>query len=309
MWFNNALIYQYELDNSEELLNCLKDERLKPCPAHARFTFGWVPAVTDELVYEITGTSLICLGKEERILPKSVINRYLAEKIQTLEAERGFPVKRAEKGQLAEDIEFDLLPKAFCLQKRLPAIVDSISKRLIINSSSSTQASQLIALLRKSIPGIKLEPVNTESNLAVLFTSWIKNPASLPKNIDLAANCLLFSADNEKKQFNCKGYELPADEVDSLLSQGLVAAEVELVWNERIQFTLTQDLVFKRLKCLDYLVDEFHEANKLDIDNNSHHDAELTLLSGELRSLFDFLIPQITNKKTKQDNFEAITAI
>lgn len=299
MWFNNAFIFQYELSKEIELMGLLQEESLKPCPAHARFTYGWLPAISHELSYDIAGCSLICLGKEERILPRSVVQRYLDEKIQALEAQRGFPVKRAEKGQMAEDIEFDLLPKAFCLQKRLPAILDHVSKRLIINTSSSTQAAQLTALLRKSISGIKIEPLQTENNLAMLFASWIKEPSTLPKNLELAANCVLFSEDDEKKQFNCKGYELPADEIYSLLSQGLVAAEVSLIWNERIQFTLTHNLIFKRLKCLDYLVDAFQETKDLD-DETSQQDAAITLLSQELRGLFDYLIPILTSKNLQK---------
>ncbi len=63
------------------------------------------------------GASLIAMGKEERLLPRGVIKKLLHEQIQRLEAERGYPVKRAEKAQLAEELEFDLLPKAFCVQK------------------------------------------------------------------------------------------------------------------------------------------------------------------------------------------------
>jgi recombination associated protein RdgC len=298
MWFNNTLIYQYELDQTVDLAGLLLEERLKPCPPHARFIYGWVEALANELIYEIVGCSLICLGKEERILPRSVVQRHLSEKIKTLEEQRGFAVKRAEKGQMAEDIEFELLPKSFCLQKKQQALLDSVSQRLIINTSSANQAAQLTAHLRKSIPGISINPLNPKENLASTFANWIKNPKLLPANLELASNCLLFSEDNENKQFNCKGYELPADEVHSLLSQGLLAAEISLIWNERIQFTLTHNLAFKRLKCLDYLVDEFHDLRELD-DDLSQQDAAMTLLTHELRGLFNDLLPVLTNESQK----------
>lgn len=293
MWFNNGLVYNFELKNDTNITESLAEDIIKPCPPHAKFTYGWVPAFAEELVYEITGCSLICLGKEERILPRSVVQRALEEKVSKLEQERGFPVKKTEKGQLAEDIEFDLLPKAFCVQKKLYAILDKVNKRLIINTSSPNQATQLISLLKKSIPEISIEPVTTDANLALKFATWIQDPISLPKNFELAANCLLFSEDDEKKQFNCKGYTLPADEIHVLLEKGLLASEISLIWHERIQFTLTQNLILKRLKCLDYLVDELHEANKNDIDNPGI-DASLTLLAQELRSLLNNLLPVLT---------------
>ena len=293
MWFNNAVIYQYELEEAVDLTALLAEEALKPFPPHARFIYGWLPAFADELVQETAGCSLICMGKEERILPRGVINRLLAERIQNLETQQGRTVKRAEKAQLAEELEFELLPKSFCLQKRLPALLDQVSKRLIINSASDTQASQLTSLLRKSVPGIRIEPLPHTENLALRFANWINDPASLPPTFQLASDCLLFSPDDDKKRFNCKGYELPAEEILTLLSQGLVAAEISVIWNERIQLTLTQDLTFKRVKCLDYLVDEFNDVRQLD-EEYQQQDAALTLLSGELRSLTNDLLKALT---------------
>lgn len=306
MWFNNALIYEYEYDNDPlSLLDKLNEERLKPCPPHARFIFGWLPAIGDELAHEIAGSSLICLGKEERILPRGVINKFLAERVATLENQQGRPIKRAEKAQMAEELEFELLPKSFCIQKRLLALFDTVSKRLIINTTSETQALQLIALLRKSIAGLHIEPLACNQNLALCFAEWINNPSSLPASFQLASDCLLFSLNDEKKRVTCKGYELPSDEIISLLSQGLVAAELSLIWNERIQFTLTHDLVFKRLKSLDYLIDEFNEIGELD-DDHMQEDAALTLLTGELRNLTNDLLKGLSTPDEKQAALEPI---
>jgi recombination associated protein RdgC len=296
MWFNNALIFQYDNDPSCDLTDLLSKEKLKPCPPHARFTYGWLPVFFDELTQETAGCSLICLGKEERILPRAVIQRLLSERIQTLEAQQGRTIKRAEKAQLAEELEFELLPKSFCLQKRLPAILDHTSKRLIINTASTNQAGQLTSLLRKSIPSIRIEPLSYVDNLAMHFANWISDPSSLPSSLTLASDCLLFSLDDEKKQFSCKGYELPAEEILTLLSQGLAAAEISVIWNERIQLTLTHDLTLKRIKCLDYLVDEFNDIQKLSEDAEQQ-DAALTLLSGELRALTNDLFAALANDK------------
>lgn len=289
MWFNNALIYQFELDDASVLEASLVENILKPCPPHARFIYGWSPVFSDELVQEVAGTSLICMGKEERLLPRGVVNKMLAERVQALENQHGRMIKRAEKAQMAEDIEFELLPKSFCIQKRLLAILDTASKRIIINASSNNQASQLTSLLRKSVPGISIDPITHTENLAVRFAEWIQSPASLPENFQLASDCVLFSLDNEKKRIHCKGYELPADEILTLLEQGMVTSEISLIWKERIQFTLTHDFTFKKLKSLDYLVDDFNEIKALD-EELQQRDAALTLLAGELRELANDLL-------------------
>ncbi|HAT6977482.1 TPA: recombination-associated protein RdgC [Legionella pneumophila] len=294
MWFNNALIFQYKLEGGCDLNLSLTEEALKPCPPHARFTYGWVPAFEQEMVHEVAGSTLICLGKEERILPRGVINKMLKEKIQQIETTQGRPVKRAEKAQMAEDLEFELLPKSFCVQKKLLAILDSASQRLIINTSSSNQASQLTSFLRKSIPGIVIEPLNLTENLALRFAEWIHSPATLPDDFQLASDCLLFSLEDEKKRVHCKGYELPAEEILTLLAQGMGTAEISLIWKERVQFTLTHDFTFKKLKSLDYLIDDFNEIRQLE-EEYQRQDAALTLLSGELRELINGLMKIFVN--------------
>ncbi|KTC65802.1 exonuclease involved in removal of stalled replication fork (plasmid) [Legionella adelaidensis] len=293
MWFSNALIFQFELDSQVNLETAL--EPMKPCPPHARSIYGWLPAIAGEMVHQVAGATLICMGKEERILPKAVIKRLLAEKIQALELNQNRTVKRAEKAQLAEELEFELLPKSFCVQKRQFALLDTVDNRIIVNCASNNQASQLISLLRKSVAGIKIEPFLFTEDLAVRFTEWINNPALLPENFKLASDCLLVSLDDEKKRFTCKGFDLPAEEIVTLISQGLAAAEISLIWNERIQFTLTHDFTLKRIKSLDYLIDEFNDIRKLD-EEYQQKDAALTLLSGELRALINDL-SKIINKE------------
>tara|TARA_Y100000588_G_scaffold144141_1_gene158107 strand:+ start:86 stop:1030 length:945 start_codon:yes stop_codon:yes gene_type:complete len=309
MWFNNALVFHFEIDDASKLQEHLRADPLKPCPPHARFIYGWLPAYADEMVHEVAGSQLICMGKEERILPRGVIQKILSEKIQTWEAQNNRAMKRAEKAQMAEELEFELLPKSFTIQKRQLALFDLVSERLIINTASANQAAQLTSLLRKSVPGLSIEPLEYECNLSNVFAEWIQKPHTLPKNFELASDCLLFSPDDDKKKLNCKGYELPADEILTLLSQGLAPAEISLVWCERIQFTLTQDLIIKRMKCMDYLVDEFHEIGQLE-EEYEQQDASLTLLTGELRALINDLLASInSHKDINQPSHVETTAI
>lgn len=293
MWFNNALVFHYEFDAPIDIASLLAESPLKPCPPHARFIYGWLPITEDNFAHEVAGTTFFCMGKEERILPRSVITRELEERVSQQETQLQRELSRSEKSQMAEEIEFELLPKAFRLQKRTYAFLDSVSNHLIINTASQTQATQVASLLRQSLPGIRIEPIVFNDNLATRFSQWISNPASLPAFFQLGSDCLLFSPDNEKKRFNCKGYELPADEVLSLLSQGLSTAEVSVQWNEHIQLTLTNTLTLKRIKCLDYLVEEFNGFKQLD-DDEQQRDAALVLLGSELRALIKDLLSELT---------------
>lgn len=307
MWFNNALLFRYEFDMSVDIGTLLAEEALKPCPPHARFTFGWLPVYDDCFAQEVAGATLICMGKEERVLPRSVIHREMEERVSAQEAQLLRPLKRSEKSQMAEEVEFELLPKAFCLQKRTQALFDSKTNHLIINTSSQTQAEHLTSLLRKSLPGLRIEPIPYSDHLSSNFAEWITTPASIPASFQLGSDCLLFSPDDEKKRFNCKGYELPAEEVLSLLTQGLKPADISVQWDERVQLTLTKEFTLKRIKCLDILVDAFHDLKELD-EEAQERDAALTMLAGELRAiiaaLFSYFDKKPSTRKVSEGHLE-----
>lgn len=307
MWFANALVYRYELSEVAEWSTLFVEEKLKPCPPHARFTYGWLPVFGDQFVQEIAGSKLVCLGKEERILPRGVIHKLLAEKIKIIETQQSRSVKRAEKAQLAEDLEFELLPKSFSVQKKLFALFDTTKQRLIINSSSANQCTQIIGLLKKTLPGLHVEPVGGTDNLAQHLASWLSDATTMPKNLTLASDCQLIGQNDDKKRIIYRGYELTTEEIIHLLSQGLLAAELSLIWNERIQLTLTQDLGLKRLKCLDYLVDEFNDISALD-EEHLQRDAALMLVTNELRGLIDDLLVKTNTQQSKPPCTEPVVA-
>lgn len=297
MWFSNALIFEYENSENLDLNNELKCESLKPCPPHARFIYGFTPVINDDLALEVAGSSLIKFAKEERILPRGVILKILEERVKTWEQHQNRVMKRADKAQLAEELEFELLPKSFTLEKYLTACVDHKRKRLIINTASVTQALQLIASLRKAMPGIKISTLGYDENLTHKFSEWILNPLTLPQNFELAQDCLLIALDNEKKKCNFKGYDLPSDEISNLLEKGMVPAEIPLIWNERIQFILTNNFTLKRIKCLDYLLEDINETRQLE-DEIQQMEASLTLLTAEFGTLVDELLKAVAKPKT-----------
>ena len=286
MWFNHAIAFNIKLDNTLAIHQHLEEAHLKPCPAHARFIYGWLPVQNAQFVHQISGNTLICLGKEERILPRGVIQRLLCEQTEALEAQRGYPVKRAEKNQLAEELEFQLLPKAFCLQKKLPALIDHINQRLIINTSNANQAGQLMTLLRQALPGLVIEPIINLDNIPARLTHWMTQPETLPACFSISHHCVLTDLSDNKRQFNCKGYALPAEEISLLLAQGLSITEMTLNWHDKIEFTITDQLTFKRVRCLDYLVNEFNDTHDID-DDNAQQDAALALLAGEWQALLN----------------------
>lgn len=293
MWFKNALVYQVEnMPDVETFEKTLSEHVIKPCPPHSRYIYGWVETLNTKMSHSVNGQTLFVMGKEERILPPSVINQMIDEKIATIEAEEGRVVRRSERNQMKEEFEFSLLPKSFSVLKKTWGYYDKKNRYLIINTSSVTLAGQFCALLRKSFEDIVIMPVELDMDINERLTQCVKQPFTLPKQFDLGERVVLQDPDDEKKRLTCKGYELPADEVLDLLSRGLKSTELSFHYNERLDFTLNHQLVIKNIKCRDLLLDELKASQRTET-KEEEFDSSFILMSSEINQLIDAILSDL----------------
>ncbi|ARM32575.1 recombination-associated protein RdgC [Legionella longbeachae] len=108
---------------------------------------------------------------------------------------------------------------------------------------------------------------------------------------------MLVTSGDDKSYYTCKDIEENIEELTALLDQGYTVSSIELIWQERVQFVLTNNLLLKRLKCLDYLDEAFKDKGKLD-NNQEQFDANFSLLTGGLRDLIQFLMDACRKKET-----------
>ena len=294
MWFNNIIVYQMAepiQNNAEEIEAALEEHRLKPCPPHARQSQGWVNPFNDieGKRYSIFGCHILVAAKELRLLPSTIINAVLEEKMNAFELEHNRPMRRTESMQLKEDIEFDLLPKAFTVLKKDWLYIDDAKQWIVINGANQNKASELITQLTKTLGPLTAAPLSLDANLNELFSTWLREPLSIPEGLSLQQNCLLINGKNDKSQYSCKDIEQNNEELIALLEQGYTVSSIELAWLDRIQFTLTDNFMLKRVKCIDYLDDAFKDNAKLE-GVQEQFDANFSLLAGEVRDLLTFLI-------------------
>lgn len=292
MWFKNAAVYSVDgMPTDKELEEALTEHAIKPCPPHARFIYGWLDVIPGQKVFTQNGAMLFLLGKEERILPPSVIKQMVDEKIKEIEERENRTVRRSERNQLKEEMEFTLLPKAFTLLKQTWAFFDAKSQRLVINSASAKVAEDVCAMLVKALKSVSIQPLTLDTSISGAMSDLLMVKRRLPSVFNLGSRCVLESPKDTSKRFTCKGYELPAEEVDGLLNSGLKAIEVAFEFEGRLSFSLTNSLVIKGIKVLDQLQDELKACHKLE-DHIEVLDASFFLLTSEL----DKLINAITNQ-------------
>lgn len=285
MWFKNALIYDIHDDVSFDLLEeQLRENALTPCPPHTPINYGWVEVLPDAFSHSISKVYSLSLGQEERLLPKGVVNQLLNERVRKLEIQEDRKVSRKERQSIQEDIIFELLPKAFCHQKKTSGIIDTVQKKLIIHTSNKTQGDHFTANLKKVMNNCGLTSWIKEKDYRPFFMDWLLHPENCPSVLTLGNYGLFVSEDDTKKKITFKNHEVSHDEIQHLFEQGYRPEALSFIWQERCQFILTKDAMIKSIQPLDYLIDELKETRQED-DAVAEADAALTLLSLELRAI------------------------
>ncbi|MDN3385015.1 recombination-associated protein RdgC [Pseudoalteromonas sp. APC 3358] len=292
MWFSNLICYRFKQDVSytqEDFDKALEQDLFRPCTGQELATFGWTKAFGkhgDTLSHFSQKSILVCAKREEKVLPASVINELVAEKVDLIEAEENRPVKKKEKDELKENILYTLLPQAFKKSSLQFAFIDQENGWVVVNSGSFNKAEELLALLRKSLGTLPVVPAFANYDLDVFLTDWLTN-FSTPEGFAIGSDAELEEADDSGAQVKLKGHDLSCDEVKSHLESGKRVTKLALDWQERLKFMLQNDGSIKRLSYSETLKEENADIPKEDMALKL--DADFILASEEIKQLLEEL--------------------
>ena len=293
MWFKNILFYRFSKPfelSSEELESKLIEAPFKPCGANDVYQLGWASPLqkhSEQLVHVNQGYWMICLQKQERILPSSVVNEQVQEKVNEIEEQQHRKVTRKEKAELKEEITNILLPRSFTRTSRHYAYVGPSKGYMVLNTSSAKVADELTSYLRKTIGSLPIRLPAVKQAPASVMTHWVTDPTSLPSNLSVGFECELTSNGEEKGSIKYKGLELDQEQIDQQIKSGMEVTKLAVDWRESISYLLGSDLSVKRIKFGDMLQDQLEDSNAEDAA--ATFDAGFTIMTAE----FDRLIPEI----------------
>ncbi|MEE4243895.1 MAG: recombination-associated protein RdgC, partial [Kangiellaceae bacterium] len=179
MWFRNLQLYTF-LDSfdltEQEFSEKLEDQRFQPCSRQAKEAVGWVSPIhrnQQELIYSANGCYLFCMRKEQKVIPPSMINEALEERVHELEQAQGRKVFRKEKQTLKEDILSMLLPKAFTRATHTLGYIDTRNGFMVLNAASPALADTMISLLVDSLGVLGSKKIDSETSPAKIMNQWL----------------------------------------------------------------------------------------------------------------------------------------
>lgn len=289
MFFRNLTLFRFsaavagDLDRLEE---ALAEHRLRPCGPLEMFTRGFVaPAGRGEgepLTHAVKRCTLFTVGGEDKLLPAAVVNDELQRKVQKIAEEEARKVGGRERKRIKEDLLTELLPRAFVRQSRMSAYVDKKHGWLVLDTSSRKSAENALTQLREALGSFPAVPLAPEEGPRVLMTDWLAN-GNLPAGLALGDECELRDPASASGAIaRCRRQDLDAEEVKEHLRNGKQVFLLGLTFDDRISFVLGEDLVIRKLKFLDVVMDELGDSQQ---DAHAEMDASFALLTLELERL------------------------
>lgn len=293
MWFKNLAIYRFTESFSlspEDLEQKLRQHAFRPCGGHDEFSFGWTSPLgraSDALVHANNGFMMICAKKEEKVIPASVINEMLQDKISEIEEREARKLAGKERTRIKDELIFDLLPRAFSFSKKTFAYIDSQGGWLVVDAASAKKAEDVLSQLRKCLGSLPVVPIGAAVKPAAVMTQWLLNHDA-PKDILIEDECELRSLEDEGGIIRCKRHDLALPEIKNHLDSGKQVIKLAMSWADRLSFVLDESLAVKRLKFLDLVQEQAADIEAL--DDIEQFDADFSIMSAELAQFFPRLL-------------------
>ena len=327
MWFKNLRIYRFTQDfiMDKETLNAGMNTNLfSPCGSQEASRLGWVSALTPkqtpiddlladkidiDLVFEQNGYWLITAKKQDKVLPASVINEAVEEKVAEISEAEGRPVRRKERQDLKDDVLMTLLPRAFTRSSFQSAYINQKEGYIVVNAASANKAEELLTLLRESLGSLPVIPIVSKQLPFQMMTSWVSEAASdgnSHENFSLGDECELSDPKETGSVIRCKHQDLASNEINSHLQAGMIISKLGLNWLNGIEFILDDQLAIKRLRFADNIQEkaDSYEAQ----DSDEQFAIEFSVMTLELSSFIKHLIDALGGMNTEQQSVEEIVA-
>jgi recombination associated protein RdgC len=282
MWFKNIKAFQFNNPfkfDDEKLQEQLESMSFRPCSSQEIASMGFTSPFhkSEALFHKVDNRYWFVLKKQERMLPASVVNAELAEKVAQIEAETGSPVAKKAQQDLKEEIIFRLLPQAFTKNSQTHGFVCTKTNVVAVDASSDGSAEAFLASLRKVVGTLPVVPLAKSSQQDAL-TTWIMNDA--PAGIELLDEAEFKSPSEDAAIIRCKACDLDAPEVLAHLQSGMLVQKLSVAWQERLTCIIAEDLSVKRIKFTDMVKEQTQDIPKDEV--NAKLDADFTLMSAEL---------------------------
>ncbi|MGQ9425140.1 recombination-associated protein RdgC [Gilvimarinus sp. F26214L] len=306
MWFKNLLIYRFTKPftlTPEQLDQQLAEKPFTGCGSQDMVSRGWTAPLSQEgapLVHAAGSCMMLCLQRQEKVLPAAVVNEFVDEKVAEIKEREDRHVSRKEKAEIKEQTVFELLPRAFVRSRKQFAYIDTRQQLLVVNSGSSKQAEEFIVTLRETIDTVPVVPLRPHNDMTQCMTRWLAESIG-PEKFAIGGECELQDRSDTATVVKGKNLDLQASEIKSHVNSGMVVKKLELAWDGGIEFIVDENMAIKRLRFDDLILDQLDDIQADTVAER--FDADFALMAAE----FERFIPALVDAFGGPENGQSVT--
>ena len=287
MFFRNLTFFRFPTSHDfSQLDELLPEAALRPVGPLELNSTGFIPPFgrgEEALSHRVGNAIWLAVGSENKILPGSVVNDLLAQKVAEIEEKEGRKLGGKARKRLKDDLLHELLPRAFVKSSRTDALLDLEHGFLAVDSSSRKTAETVASEIRRALGSFPAIPLNAEVAPRGVLTAWIAGEP-LPEGMSLGEECELKDAMDGGAVVKAQNQELISDEIAKHLEAGKQVTKLALNLDDHLSFVLGEDLIVRKLKFLEGAVDQLESTERDDL--RAELDARFALMAGEARRLF-----------------------
>lgn len=286
MWFKQVQIFQLSTrfkHQPSDMHHRLEAFAFQPCLPSMPSSMGWVSPLDEEdapLTRGMNGCYMITLQMEDKILPATVVNQALKEKVKQIEAKEARKIRQKEKLNYKDELVHTLLTRAFTKLSTIHAYIDTRNHWLVLNSISPAKTELFISMFQKAF-GECMEEAELIKPSALL-THWLKTQ-DYPQEFSIGKACVLQDPEQQNRIVRCQQQDLFTSGVQSIFKEGFDVIQMELCWQDRIKFVLADDF---SLRSVTLAEDDIKEMTETYESKQERFDADLILMSESLTGMF-----------------------
>ena len=291
MFFKNMMIYRVLQPLDLAAMQDMAGQRrvARPCMAGETSTLGWWPPLGRRgsmYQHTVMGRTMLCARKYEKVIPSPAVNEKVDAKAYEIEQRESRPVGRNERKQIKEAVIIDMLPGAPEKPKDIYLYYDEPGRLLAIDTSSESQATEILGMLRDTLGELHVKPLTTAVPPRTVMTRWLYDSIDHP--FTLGDGAVLDNPHEEGSKATFAHHELSDDTVRAHIESGMQVAKLAIEYDERIECMVDDAMTVTRLALREIVRQELDdvetetEADRLD--------ADFALMAGELARLVDALV-------------------
>ncbi|MCU0937196.1 MAG: recombination-associated protein RdgC [Gammaproteobacteria bacterium] len=293
MWFKNLSLYRFVQPfawDAEALDARLAARAFRPV-AELELSFtGWVSPLGGERppgVHAAGGHLMLCARKEEKVMPAAAVRDAVDARAREIEQREGRPVRGRRRGEIKDDVVFEMLPRAFTRSGTTFAWIDPGEGWLVVDAASPRKAEELLSLLRETLDTLPVVPLTVATAPPAVMTGWLTT-GEIPAGLQVEDECDLLDPGEDRGTVRVRRQDLGSDEIRTHLDAGKLVTQLSLTFEDRLSFVLDQRLTLKRLKFLDMIQEA---AREVDAESAAERfDADFAVMTLELARFLPRLV-------------------